>query len=1029
MPIINGTSGDDRLTGSREADEISGLEGNDWIDALGGADILSGGAGDDTIDAGDGDDRIDAGTGYDTVNGGLGIDAVSADFTALGSRTKGFGVSIDLNDAESIGTFGSWTGVEYFRTIIGTGYADTLVTRVPDAGWYWQTALHVGGGDDHVTATAGTTGAWLYVDGGAGFDTVALDYSAAIRGLESYVSPSGVESYIRVNLGRSFYYSNVERLVVTGSPFADAIYTGTGNDEIDGGQGDDDLRGGSGNDLYFIDSAGDAITEAAAAGDADEVRTALAVYTLAAEVEILRGTSASAQTLTGNASNNIIQGSLGNDALSGGLGDDIFQSSGGIDSMAGGGGNDLYLVEGVLHTVVEASGEGTDEVRTSRSEYTLGTHVENLTGISAAGQALTGNDLANVITGGTGSDSLDGLDGNDTLIGGGGADFLRGGVGHDIYVIDSLDDAAVENSGEGTDHVQTTLAQYTLGDHLEDLTGTAATGQALTGNAIGNRLFGGIGDDTLDGAAGADRLAGGMGNDIYVVDNLSDFAVEAAGEGYDTVQSSVTFSLAAELERLVLTGEAAVNATGNALANQLYGNAGNNRIDGGLGADRMSGGAGDDTYVVDEAGDRVLESSATGGIDTVYSGISFSLAYQYLEKLFLTGTALDATGNSLANTLVGTSANNVLDGMGGVDVMNGGAGDDTYVVDQTGDTVIESTGGGTDHVLSSATFALSRNYEIENLTLTGYNAVNAYGNHLANTLTGNDNNNVLNGSTGADTMAGKGNNDIYYVDDAGDVVIEEAGGAVDTIHSAVSYVLPDHVENIGLMGSASLDLTGNGLSNRIYGNAGDNVLDGGAGADYLTGRGGNDTYVVDNIGDRVLENDPNGGDADKIRASVSYGLGGIYVETLELTGTAAIDATGNSLANTLVGNSGANNLYGKSGNDSLTGGAGADGFYFDTALSASGNVDAILDFSVADDTIFLRRGVFSGIAADGTLASGAFAQGTAAQDADDRIVYDSATGNIWYDADGSGAGAAVLFATVAAGTALTHLDFTAYTPA
>ena len=127
-------------------------------------------------------------------------------------------------------------------------------------------------------------------------------------------------------------------------------------------------------------------------------------------------------------------------------------------------------------------------------------------------------------------------------------------------------------------------------------------------------------------------------------------------------------------------------------------------------------------------------------------------------------------------------------------------------------------------------------------------------------------------------------------------------------------------------------------------------------------------------------------------------------------------------------NAGAGNddLFGGTGSDDLTGGTGADRFRFDSALSAATNVDDILDYSVVDDTIFLDRDVFTGIAANGTLAAAAFRAGTSAGDADDRIVYDAATGNIFYDADGLGGVAQILFATVTPATALTNADFNAY---
>ena len=625
--------------------------------------------------------------------------------------------------------------------------------------------------------------------------------------------------------------------------------------------------------------------------------------------------------------------------------------------------------------------------------------------------------------------TVQGTSNPDTLDGDGGDLVLSGYGGDDTYFVES-GDTVVEQPGEGYDLVAA-RTDYALeeGSAVEWLAAadSAATDPlALTGNGLDNRISGNAGANRLDGGGGADSMDGRGGNDLYIVDHAGDEVREFAGEGADAVESSVTYTLPDEVERLTLTGAAHISAFGNAGANSLYGNGGHNVIDGRAGADRMSGGEGNDTYYVDDPGDRALESSTTGGVDTVYAAIDFSLAYQQIERLILTGAAVNATGNSLNNTIVGTSAANVLNGMGGVDVMNGGAGDDTYIVDASGESVIETAGGGNDTVLSSVTFWISRGYEVETLILTGTSAVNGYGNELANRIEGNGNNNILNGSTGADTMVGKGNNDTYFVDDVGDLVVEEAGGGVDTVHSAVSYTLPDHVENGGMSNEAALDIAGNALVNRIYGNGADNRLDGGAGADYMTGRGGNDTYVVDDAADRVYENNPGDGTADRILASVSYGLGGIYVETLELTGTGDIAATGNSLANALIGNGGANNLFGKGGNDTLTGGAGADGFWFDTSPGA-GNVDAILDFSAADDTIFLSRSVFKALG-EGTLSDAAFVAGTAAQDADDRIVYDAATGRLWYDGDGSGAGAAILFATVTPGTALTSLDFSAYTP-
>jgi Ca2+-binding RTX toxin-like protein len=275
-------------------------------------------------------------------------------------------------------------------------------------------------------------------------------------------------------------------------------------------------------------------------------------------------------------------------------------------------------------------------------------------------------------------------------------------------------------------------------------------------------------------------------------------------------------------------------------------------------------------------------------------------------------------------------------------------------------------------------------------------------------------------------MTGGAGGDRYNVDNAGDRAIEtDAAGGTDSVESTVSFSLAgQYLESLTLTGSAAINATGNGLVNILTGNAAANVLDGGGGADTMTGGAGNDRYVVDHAGDRAVEASTSGG-VDTVESAVAFSLAGQYLEHLTLTGSAAVSATGNGLANALTGNNAANKLYGAAGNDSLRGNGGADGFHFDSALNASTNVDRILDFSVADDTIFLDRAIFKGIAA-GALSSAAFVNGSAATDAADRILYDKASGNIFYDSDGSGGAAAVLFAQVNAGTALTHLDFNAY---
>jgi Ca2+-binding RTX toxin-like protein len=325
---------------------------------------------------------------------------------------------------------------------------------------------------------------------------------------------------------------------------------------------------------------------------------------------------------------------------------------------------------------------------------------------------------------------------------------------------------------------------------------------------------------------------------------------------------------------------------------------------------------------------------------------------------------------------------------------------------------------------------------------------------------------------GAAMLAGN----VYTVRSASTIVLETADGVgLDVVRTTVSYALGAgaHVEELRTTinnGTANTNLTGNDYAQSIIGNAGSNMLEGrggndklsglngndtliggggadrlngGTGADAMAGGADNDTYYVESLGDVVTELRSQG--IDEVKASISYTLSN-HVERLTLLGADALSGTGNTLANTLTGNSGENvlrglggadviaggsgwdDIYGGTGKDQLTGGAGYDDFFFDTALSASTNVDKIIDFNPAQDSIKLDTSVFSGIAT-GKLAAGAFRVGTAAADSSDRIIYDSATGKIFYDADGSGAGVKVLFAQVTAGTTLTNADFIGITAA
>ncbi|WP_442578228.1 beta strand repeat-containing protein [Mesorhizobium sp. ASY16-5R] len=989
---VDGGAGNDTILGGNGADTLFGGEGNDFVDGNQGNDLAFLGDGDDIFqwDPGDGNDTVEGQAGFDAlsfngsnINEIIGISANGG--RALFTRNVANIVMV-LDDVESIkhNALGG-ADVVNVNDLSGT---DVKQVEINLSGVLGGTAGD--GAVDDVSVNGTNGGDSIKVSGGA-----------------SNVTVSGLATTVKVT---TLEAGDIVRINALGGNDTVNAATALHALILNGGIGDDTLRGGSGNDI-----------------------------------------------LQGGDDKDTLAGGLGGDQMLGEGGDDrmVWNSSDGTDLMEGGDGIDTAEVngsDGSEEFAVTANGARVrfDRLNPSPSALDIGT-TENLVVDMGGGDdtiAMTGNLAALIkitVDGGAGDDTILGSNGADLLIGGDGNDFVDGNQGSDALLLGEGDDVAQWDPGDGNDTIEGQGGFDALrfnGANINEIIGISANGDRaqftrnianivmdlndveriehhalggadavnvndLTGTGVKEVLVdlaatlgGTAGDAAVDqvnvaGTNGGDavKVTGGSAN--MTVSGLSAKVLVTALEITDGVAINVlggndTVDASAALHAVVVNG-----GTGN---DTLTGSASADFLAGGDDADTISGGSGNDLMFGENGDDRLVWNSGDGtdliegdaGTDTVEvnggGGSEVFLVSANVDRVRVEGTnpelfALD----------IGTSEALVL---------NAGDGDD--VVTMTGALgaliAIRVNGGAGDDTISAA-----------------------------------DGNDVLDGGTGADRLEGGFGDDIYIVDTQGDVVVETAEqGAADRVMVRVSYTLAadndiELLTTTSASATTAINLTGNALAQEIVGNAGVNVLkDGGGAGDVLRGLGGNDTYLVYSAATTVIETATQG-NADRVLVNVDYVLSSTaHIEQLATTsgaGKAAIDLTGNALGQEVIGNAGDNRIDGKGGGDTLHGLGGNDTFVFSTALGV-GNVDTIVDFSTADDRFLLSDAIFTALST-GVLAAAAFRVNTtgAAGDSTDRIIYESDTGKLFYDADGTGAGAGIHFSTVGIGLNLTNADF------
>lgn len=1034
-----GGAGQDTIYGLEGADTLVGEEGTDRLEGGADSDVLLGGVGDDILLGGTGDDRLVGAAGLDLLFGEEGTDRLEG---SAGDDSLDGGAANDI----LIGGIGNdqlygGDGSDIYRFNIGDGF-DSVFDSGSDAD---TDTFLFGSGITSDSVWLSSQFGQIVINVGAGPDGIQSGSASDVFGSQT------IEQF-QFSDGSTVSYTDLvlRGFEIDGTEFDDVLSGTNVSDRFRGGPGNDRIEGGHGNDSYLFNRGDgiDTIMDSVSADGGNEVVFGPGVTS--SDVRLDLAADQSAPSLSD------LQIRLGTNGDAIHLDNFDRRNVLGLRTV-----ESFRFADGSTLTYEQLIARGFDLTGTDGDDQ--------LTGTNAMDRIVAG-DGADVLSGGLGDDQLDGGADRDRLIGGQGNDtYLFGpGAGQDTIVefqgsLDAIrmapgvapsdvvvtrnNDDLVLSLNDGADRLtvslyflappfQTELVQFadgTVWDHvfIENLTRPVISGtegpdslvgtigpDRLVGLAGDDHLLGLAGNDLLDGGVGADQLIGNLGDDTYSVDDRGDVVTESSNEGIDTVQSSVTHTLDADVENLTLIGSAAIHGTGNGLDNVLIGNSGANVLMGGLG---------NDTYVIG-AEDTVVESVGEG-IDVVQTDISATLGAN-VENLLLTGSAsLIGVGNEL---------NNVLRADGSISVLAGGDGNDTYVIGSNGDddTLVETATGGVDTVIAGHEYRLPANIEqlilldprvpdFASFSLIPYGFSEqfaaGYGNNSANILIGGRANNLLDGGLGADTFIGGDGNDTYVVDHVGDMVIEEANEGVDNVQSTVSHGLSANVENLTLVGTASINGGGNTLNNDLRGNDAPNVLDGGSGNDALLGFGGSDTYLFGRGSghDTVFDSEATG-EVDTIQfdstvtaEDVEVYRNGFNLELAisgtpdELTllsffgspeydqkqvrfsdgtawsrdelGARALSGnvvTGSSESETILGSDGHDLLIGSAGNDVVMGGHGKDALYGDLTFQPISGLQVIGDDTLiggsGNDSLFDFRGnnLFDGGPGDDTLILG-----------------------------------------------------------